>query len=294
MHITLRQLKIFKVVAQYGRVTAAAKALAISQPAVSMAIAEMEKHLGALFDRHHSGLLYLNDTGRTLLPWADEFEARIDELVFMTQSSLSKRAVPITLDASSTIGNNLLPRIVASFMSEYPNLDVNVHIDNTRIIEERILSFKTDIGLVEGTCLHSNIEVTTWLEDELVIICHPEHPLAGTVIDSVAQLSNEYWILREAGSGTRELFDEVIAPKLSPPLEVMILNRSEAIKQAVSHQLGIACISNIAVEGLIKVGSLSVINVCDLSLKRHFYLLSHRKKYMCSILQALRQSILSW
>ncbi len=293
MHITLRQLEIFRTIAQVGRVTAAASQLYISQPAASMALNELEKHLGPLFDRHQGSSLTLNDSGRALLAPANELIERAQEIE--TQFMRGRRAEGILrVDASSTVGNHLMPRLLTAFSNIYPNIRTELNIDNTRCIVERLVNFEIDMAVVEGTCLHPDIEAQTWGNDELVIICHPEHPLAhGEPVD-LDSLQNERWILRESGSGTRELFDEVIAGRLeNSPVIGMQLNRAEAVKQSVADGLGIGCISRLAVWRSIKSGVLATINVRDLTLVRHFYLLFNRKKYRSGMIRSLSDFILA-
>ncbi|WBA81796.1 LysR substrate-binding domain-containing protein [Endozoicomonas sp. GU-1] len=293
MHITLRQLEIFRAVAQYARVTGAAESLHISQPAASMALSELEKHLGPLFDRNQGAGLKMNDSGRALLPKASELIDRAKELENQFAGDGSYESGSLVLNASSTIGNNLLPKMLARFRESYPGIRIDLEIDNTRVIEQRLLDFNTDLAVVEGVCLHPDIEVTTWLEDELVIICSPDHPLANKGNIPLSSLANELWVLREPGSGTRELFDEMIATQLSSPKVAMVLNRSEAVKQAVSDGVGIACISSLAAKSTLDTGHMATIGVTGLNLKRHFYLLTHKRKYKSTVFTQLCQFILA-
>ncbi|KEQ16570.1 LysR substrate-binding domain-containing protein [Endozoicomonas numazuensis] len=293
MHITLRQLEIFKAVAQSGRVTAAAESLFISQPAASMALSELEKHLGPLFDRHAGASMTLNDSGRALLPMAAELIDRAHEIETQFIEDSCYEQGTLKIHASSTIGNNLMPRILGDFFREFPHIRAELAVDNTRSIQQRLLAMEIDLAVVEGSCLHPDIEVVPWREDELVIICHPDHPMAGKTVGLQA-LKEEEWILREPGSGTRELFDEVLATRLCTPNVIMSLNRAEAVKQAVMEGLGIGCISNLAVWRAKKAGLLSTIGVADLTLNRHFYLLLNRKKYRSGVIKKVSEFILGW
>lgn len=294
MHITLRQLQIFREVAQCGRVTGAAEILHISQPAASMALSELEKHLGPLFDRHQGAGLTLNDAGRALLPKACELIERAQEVERQFARGHCYEHGSLSIDASSTVGNNILPKILSQFQKEHSGIRTEMVIENTRTIEQKILGFETDIAVVEGTCLHPDIEVTTWKEDELVIICNPGHPLAAKKNVCLSDLSKESWVLREPGSGTRELFDETIANRLGAPSVAMTLNRAEAVKQAVSDGLGIGCMSRIAANTAIQRGILTTIDVSELNMKRHFYLLMHKNKYRSPVLENLYRFILHW
>ena len=294
MHITLRQLEIFRAVGQYGRVTGAAESLHISQPAASMALSELEKHLGPLFDRSQGAGLKLNDAGRALMPKACELIDRAIEVETQFAVDGAYDTGSLVINASSTIGNSLLPKMLAQFHQCHPGIRIDLEIDNTRNIVQRLLDFKIDLALVEGVCLHPDIKVTTWLEDELVVICGPDHPLANKKEVPLSALTDELWILREQGSGTRELFDEMIAAQLESPRVAMVLNRSEAVKQAVSDGVGIACISRLAAKSSLHSGHMAIIGVTGLELKRHFYLLMHKSKYTSTIINRLCQFIIDW
>ncbi|WP_194842568.1 LysR substrate-binding domain-containing protein [Endozoicomonas sp. OPT23] len=294
MHITLRQLEIFRAVAQSDRVTAAAESLYISQPAASMALSELEKHLGPLFDRHSGASMTLNDAGRALLPMATEMLDRAGEIESQFMEGGCYEQGTVRICASSTIGNNLMPHIIGGFKKTCPNIRTEIQIDNSRNIKQRLLSMEVDLAVVEGSCLHPDLEAIAWQEDELVIICSPGHPLSGQTVE-LKDLTEEHWILRERGSGTRALFDEVLAVSLkTPPSMVMSLNRAEAVKQAVMAGLGIGCISHLAVWRAKKAGLISTINVKELALKRHFYLLLNKRRYKSGVVQKLSEFILAW
>ena len=294
MHITLRQLEIFRAVAQSGRVTAAAESLYISQPAASMALSELEKHLGPLFDRHSGASMTLNDAGRALLPMATEMLDRAGEIENQFMEGGCYEQGTVTICASSTIGNNLMPHIFGSFNKAFPDIRTEMLIDNSRNIKQRLLSMEVDLAVVEGSCLHPDLEAIAWQEDELVIICSPDHPLAGSTVE-LEELAEERWILRERGSGTRALFDEVLAVSLkTPPSMVMSLNRAEAVKQAVMAGLGVGCISHLAVWRAKKAGLISTIQVKELSLKRHFYLLFNKRRYKSGVVQRFSDFVLGW
>ncbi|WP_281645722.1 LysR substrate-binding domain-containing protein [Parendozoicomonas sp. Alg238-R29] len=293
MHITLRQFEIFRAVARTGKVTAAAKTLHISQPAASMALSELEKQLGQLFDRHHRLGLTLNDAGRALLPKASEIIDRAREIELQFSEGGHQAQGELKISASSTVGNNLLPGLVSSFKEEHSGIQVSLTISNSRDIEKQLLNFETDLAVVEGACLNPDIRVEAWREDELVIICHPGHPFAGKPNVTLNLLSDEPWVIRESGSSTRELFDEMIATRLKTPAISMVLNRAEAIKHAVASELGIACMSSIAASKSLASGSIKTIEVEDLLLKRHFYVLTHHQKYHTDALQAFHDFLMS-
>lgn len=211
MAITLRQLEIFELVAASGRVTTAGKQLLISQSAVSMALAELERLTGApLFERHGKRLM-LNDRGRTLLPEAQEVVRRVRAMEQMLQDALDEPLGTIRVGASTTIGNYLLPGLIAEFARRYPRATPLLHVANTRQIAEAMESGELDVGLVEGPHHSTSLESALWRDDELVVVVGRGHPWEKAEVVDGNMLATAPWIMRERGSGTREIFETAMA-----------------------------------------------------------------------------------
>src|SRR6202789_3235187 len=176
MHVTLRQLQIFRAIALNGSTTAAAQSVPLSQSAASAALSELERILNArLFDRVGKRLL-LNDEGRALLPTALAVldGARNLETAFLGADHAAH--VDLHLFASTTIGNYILPRLLARFRDLVPAAQLQLQIGNTRDVVTAVREFAADLGLIEGPCHASDIVVVPWLEDELVIAPSPWPP----------------------------------------------------------------------------------------------------------------------
>lgn len=297
MHITFRQLEIFQAVAQYGKVTIAAEKMALSQPAVSMALSELEKQLGPLFTRQH-GFLTLNNNGALILP---KVVALLDRGRLLEQQYKPLQAddsMPnnfrestIYISASSTIGNYLMPDLMMQHRNINPTIRIELIIQNTHTITQQLLDLQIDLGLIEGECEHPDIAMTPWFEDELVIICHPQHPSANQVVD-LSALGTENWILREAQSGTRQLFNQRIASQFNEVNTMISFNQIEAIKQGVMNGLGISCVSLLAVQQALELKQLAVITVTNMTLTRHFYLLTHKRRSRGIALESVCQFLL--
>ncbi|MEH0876776.1 DNA-binding transcriptional regulator YeiE [Pectobacterium cacticida] len=280
MHITLRQLEVFAEVLKSGSTTQASVVLSLSQSAVSAALADLEGQLGVqLFDRVGKRLV-VNEHGRLLYPKA---------LALLEQSSEIERLFQkdngaLRIYASSTIGNYLLPAMIARFRYDYPDIPLELHVGNTRNVIARVSEFSVDVGLIEGPCHHPDLVTQPWLEDELVVFCSPEHPLSrGTV--SLAALADAHWILREPGSGTREVLDHLLLTHLSHFHLIMELGNSEAIKHAVRHGIGISCLSRHVIAEQLSSGSLVELKVPLPKLTRTLYLVHHRQKHLSNVLR---------
>lgn len=276
MHFTLRQIEIFVAIARGGSVSAAAGEVALTQSAASTALAELERQTGQrLFDRVGKSLR-LNERGHNLLPKAVELldrAAEIDDLL-LGHEAIGNLRVGATL----TIGNYLATLIVAEFLQRHPQARVSLEVRNTRTLLDALAAYEFDLGLVEGDCRHPKLEVVPWIDDELAVFCAPNHPLGGKRA-SAKRLLAEPWILREAGSGTRETFDHAFRHHL-PQLKVRLeLEHTEAIKRAVESGLGLGCISRLALRDAFRRGSLVEVKTPELDLRRTFNFVWHRDKF---------------
>ena len=283
MHVTLRQLQIFRAIALSGSTTAAAQSVPLSQSAASAALNELERILNArLFDRVGKRLL-LNDEGRALLPTALAVldGARNLETAFLGADHAAH--VDLHLFASTTIGNYILPRLLARFRDLVPAAQLQLQIGNTRDVVTAVREFAADLGLIEGPCHASDIVVVPWLEDELVIVASPMHPLAKAAKRgklTAKQLSRSCWLLREPGSGTRETVEQALLPHLVNVESTMTLGSSESIKNAVAEGLGVSCLSRYVVQDLAAAGRLSVLDTRLPRLTRRLTIIHHRRKLL--------------
>jgi DNA-binding transcriptional LysR family regulator len=277
MRYTLRQLEVFAGVGQFGGVSKAADHLNMSQSAASAALAELERQFERpLFDRHGKRL-QLNETGKLVLPKALELLERAAEL----ESLFAGKAVgAIRVGATLTIGNYLATMLIAEFMRRYPDSRPTLEVGNTTHIARSVAAFELDLGLIEGEYRDPDLEMTDWVADELAVFCAPEHRLARRRKVTVDELLHEWWIVREPGSGTRQTLDRAMASYLSRWQIRLELGHTEGIKRAVEAGLGIGCVSRLALVEAFRRGSLVELKAPELDLRRRFYFLLHRQKYL--------------
>ncbi len=294
MRLTLRQLQIFGAVAQTGTTTAAAAAVSLSQSATSAAINELERVLGVrLFDRVGRRLL-LNDSGRVLLPSA---RALLDGAKTVEEGFLGQHSglqVDLRLAASTTIGNYVLPAMLARFRAAVPNARLHVRIGNTLEVATAVGSFEADLGLIEGPCHAPELTVVPWLDDELVIVAAPGHPLIRAAARgrlSLKHLREARWLLREPGSGTREAAEQALLPHLNHLRADMTLGSSEAIKNSVALGLGLSCLSRWVVQDYVDAKRLVVLTTTLPRLSRRFALVHHRQKMLSAALKVFAESL---
>ncbi|HFQ7236833.1 TPA: DNA-binding transcriptional regulator YeiE [Citrobacter braakii] len=275
MHITLRQLEVFAEVLKSGSTTQASVMLALSQSAVSAALTDLEGQLGVqLFDRVGKRLV-VNEHGRLLYPRALALLEQTTEI----EQLFRKDNGAIRVYASSTIGNYILPAMIARYRQDFPDLPLELSVGNSQDVINAVLDFRVDIGLIEGPCHSTEIISEPWLEDELVVFAAPSSPLTKGPI-TLEQLAASPWILRERGSGTRELVDYLLLSHLPRFQMAMELGNSEAIKHAVRHGLGISCLSRRVIAEQLQAGTLSEVTVPLPHLVRTLWRVHHRQKHI--------------
>jgi DNA-binding transcriptional LysR family regulator len=283
--ITLRQLEIFDMVAKYGHVTQASSQLMLTQSAVSMAIAELERLAGApLFERQGKRLL-LNDRGRQILPEARIVLKKVRQMEQFLDESVEEPAGTLNVGASTTIGNYLLPAIVGEFSRLYPRARALLHVGNAQQIERTVNSGKLDLGLIEGLPHIGTLTATPWKRDELVVIVGKTHEWAQEGKASLKMLRNAPWVMREKGSGTREVLEAALARKGVDYGIAMELGHTEAIKKAVEAGLGVGCLSRMAVQRELDNGWLVAIDN-PLDLRRTLVILTRSGEHRTTLLKA--------
>lgn len=284
MKFTLRQLEVLVAVGREESVSRAAVAIALSQSATSMALAELEKQFNTRFFDRQGKRLQLNTTGRQIMPQAMELLDRAQQLESLLEGNIG--AGSFRIGATLTIGNYLATLLIGDYMQQNPGSRVELAVQNTSTIIEQVAHFKLDLGLIEGDSYHPDLEITPWVDDELVIFAAPEHPLAKHTSLNLQDLANETWILRESGSGTRQVFDAALRHQL-PNLNICLeLEHTEAIKRAVESGLGISCISRLALKDAFRRGSLVPLEIPGLDLKRQFNFVLHKQKFITSGISA--------
>lgn len=288
LHYTLRQMEVFSAIARSGTTSGAAEDIALSQSAVSSSLNDLESALGVqLFDRIGKKLV-LNGTGRALCGRAQGLLAQalgIERDLRMTHPSCH-----LKIAASTTIGNYLIPQLLAAYARMAPQHQVEIHIGNTSDVVRSVAELKVDAGVIEGPCTGPGLRLMPWRDDELVIVAASDHALVraqrttGAVLgrDSLREAT---WLVREPGSGTRNAVQGALLSHLGEVRQSLVLGSSEAIKQAVVLGLGISCLSRLLVDRQLREGSLAELRTDLPRLVRTFHLVVHEAREMNSSLR---------
>jgi DNA-binding transcriptional LysR family regulator len=291
MRYTLRQLEVFLAVAQHESVSRAAKGLAMSQSAVSGALADLERQFDVQLFERLGKRLQLSELGRSLRARAEALQQQAREL----ENELERHDAvgQLRVGATLSIGNHLMVPEIARFMREHPSARVTLDVANTAEIARKVLNFEIDIGLVEGELQEPELQVTRWRPDELVVFCAPDHAFATQGALSDADLVQASWIVREPGSGTRQAFEHAMHGIL-PDLKIVLeLQHTEAIKSAVEAGLGVGCVSRVALGEAFRHGSLVPCRVPQRDFHRWFYSVLHERKYQSAAVLGFLEQIRS-
>lgn len=276
--MTLRHLRIFREVAKTLNTTVAAGNLHMSQPAVSLAVKELEDYYGVrLFDRI-SKRLHITGTGEKLLDYASNIVSMFDD---MENSIRNGDALGrLRVGSSITIGTLLMPGFVKTFSARWPQVQLKVVIDSSDIIIGKVLANQLDLALIEGISNSPNLVVEPFMSDELTMICSSQHLLASSGVITLEQLRSEKLLLREPGSGTRDLFDHVMASLgivIEPAWES---TSTTALINAAADNLGIAVIPLRLAKSIPSNGKISTLVIQQVSFQRNFNIIYHKNKYL--------------
>lgn len=268
MSINLHHLRLFAAVAEQQSFTKAAATLNLSQPAISKSLNELERQLSITLIDRSGKTIALTDAGRTLYARARELfgvertaEQELRELRGM------KRGV-LRIAASTTIATYMLAPVLGRFHLRRPNVRIQTTSANTRTVLRMLLEFRVDVALVEGPVSHPRVDVLPWREDELVVIAPPDHRLLSATPVQVSALAGETFLVREPGSGTREVSRRALAEHGVRLANTMRVGGTEAIKQAVAAGLGLAIVSRAAAADQLALNRIAVLPVQGLEIRR--------------------------
>jgi DNA-binding transcriptional LysR family regulator len=280
MKLTLRQMQIFLNVVSSGHLTNVAKEMKLSQSAISMSIKELENILGRpVFDRINKKLV-LNEVGRAFYKEIDPIFKKLSDIEYEFKNSENKGMIRV--GASTTIVDYLMPSIICSYMSSYPDVKITLKEGNTKEITQMIQEGTIDVGFVEGFVSGSDIIKEKIGVDELLVVTSDKNLSKSCYIDELAE---KRWVLREEGSGTREVFLNYIKEKVDNLNIFFELGHTESIKSILMNRECLTCISKISVENEIKEGKLYQVDVKNFECKRDFLMIYHKDKYHSTLFE---------
>lgn len=291
LHFTLRQLQVFEKVASHLNYSRAAEELYLSQPAVSMQIKQLEEHIGLPLFEQMGKKIFMTEAGRELFHYArsisqqlTEMEAVFDEMKGLGQGKL-------TLSVVNT-ANYFTPQLLATFCTQHPNINVILQVANRDAVLKDLADNNTDLAIMGKPSEGLDIVAESFLENPLVVIAAPTHPLAKLKHIKFAQLAEQRFLSREQGSGTRSAMERIFAQHHIQPHIRMEMETNEAIKQAVQAGMGLGILSLHSIELELETQRLVVLNVEHFPLLRHWFVAHRNNKRLSSAALAFKEFLL--
>ena len=281
--MTLDQLRIFIQVAEREHLTRAADALALTPSAVSSSIKALEEQYGTMLFHRVGRRIELTEAGRIFLNEARMTlnSARAAELTLRELGTMKRGT--LNIHASQTIASYWLPPILVQFHQQYPQISCNLTVGNTQQVAQSVIEGMADLGYVEGQIDDGLLNVNTVYDDQVVVVVGPEHPWGNGGLVSPAELVNSSWIMREPGSGTRAVLEDILAlagVDISSLTVALTLPSNEAVRSAVISGQFATLVSKFVVDAHLKTGLLKQVNInLPGNAFRAFYSLTHKARY---------------
>jgi len=278
--MNLHHLAIFATVAATGSLTASARKLHVSQPALSRELKAFELRLGVtLFERHAKGMR-LTQAGEAL----NRYAVRLFELERTAEAAMQEIAGALrgrlTLGASNTIGTYVLPPLLATFRRQRPRVEISLFVGNTEQVSQGVDDMRFMLGFIEGPLHLQGLRSTVFQHDEIMPVAAPDHPLFARKALKPEDLSGEPLLMREHGSGTRELIAAALQRQNITPGETMEFGNTEALKRAAVHGGGIAWLPRICMLNELADGSLRTLPVRELTITRSLMMVERESAQM--------------
>ena len=282
---TLQQLRIFKAVATEKNFTKAAEVLYLSQPSLSKQIKTLEKNLDILLINRENNKISLTENGKVFLQYSERILALCEESCRALIDLRNGDRGNLTVGASQTIGTYLMPRVLALFAQNYPQIDLKVQVNSTRLIANNVLNREIDIAVVGGEIpdeLKKNLTITYFVEDELSLIISKSHPFAKKKKINKENLYYLNFITLNSNSTIRKFIDNILIQNEIEPKQlkiVMQFNSIEGIKTAVSLGLGAAFVSSSAIEKEIELKTIKILKIENIKITRKLSIISNPECY---------------
>lgn len=292
MNVTLRQLKIFAAVAGNGSFTRAAKHLNLTQPAVSMQVKQLENQIGMPLFEQVGKKIFLTEAGEEVHHYSRAVTRQLDEMEATLNSlkGLDSGRLRISIVATA---NYFAPRLIGAFSDIFPGISVSLDVHNRQSLLDKLKENEVDMAIMGRAPADHELEAEMFMENPLVIIAPPDHPLAGGTDIPLKRLEDEIFLVRESGSGTRRAMEEFFAQHGINITTGMEVSSVEAIKQCVQAGLGLGLMSRDAIRMELTLGSLVILNVRCFPILRHWFLAHRKSKRLSAPAEAFKRFVLA-
>ncbi|MEN8175775.1 MAG: selenium metabolism-associated LysR family transcriptional regulator, partial [Pseudomonadota bacterium] len=284
-----RRLQVFHTVARLLSFTKAAETLHMTQPAVTFQVRQLEEHFNTrLFDRTHNRIS-LTEAGKVVFGYSDKIFELYNQLENTVREMTGEISGALTIGASTTIAEYMLPSLLGDFKAKYPDVNIHLKVSNSEGIVSMVENNTIDLGVIEAPVSNKNLVVAPCSTDQLVAIAPENHPLAAKRSVKLEELLAYPFICREEGSGTREVISEYISKvdDTGEGLNIsMELGSPEAVKGAVEAGMGISIVSRATIQKELRLGILKEIPL-DPPLERPFSFVHQKQKFRHQVMEKL-------
>lgn len=282
-------LKVFLSVVEHGNFTRAAESLHMTQPAVSQHIRALEQDLDACLIERTNRMVRLTRAGEIVHDHARRMVGIEDSMRRLVDDLSHTVGGPLRIGASYSIGEYMLPRIIAEFCRAFPGVLPDIEIGNTQHIGSLVSSRQLDLGFVEGHYAGQDVQTETLGEDTLILVGSHQHHLIARETVTASDVAGECWLVREEGSGTRSVTDSVLEQHQISPRRTMTFSSTQAIKEAVRTGLGISVLSIWTVQTELSLGVLQPINFSGMPIRRSLYVVTQKSGFQPKVVSSFAE-----
>ena len=292
LHLTLRQLTIFDAVARHLSHSRAAEELYLSQPGISMQIKQLEEGIGLPLFEQMGKKIFLTEAGRELFQYSRNITQQIAEMEAVFDGMKGVEHGKLTISVVNT-ANYFTPQLLARFCQRYPSINVILQVANRDAVLKQLADNSTDLAILGQPPDGLDISAESFLDNPLVVIAAPDHPLAKLKRIKFAKLAEETFLSREQGSGTRSAMERVFAQHKIQPHISMEMETNEAIKQAIQAGMGLGILSLHSIELELETKRLAMLNVEHFPLLRHWFVAHRSNKRLSNAALAFKDFLLT-
>jgi DNA-binding transcriptional LysR family regulator len=290
MHVTLRQLQVFEAVARLSSYTRAAEQLHLSQPGVSMQIKQLEESIGLPLFEHVGKKIHLTAAGKEMYGYSQRIRQLLDEADTVIEEMKGVQSGRLAISVATT-ASHFATRLLAAFAKQYQGVTISLDITNRESLRRQLEFNEPDLVIMGQPPLDLDTESEIFMENPLVMIAPPDHPLASERDIPLQQFENEHFVVRETGSGTRSAIERFFNEHGVTFHTGIEMSSNEAIKQAVEAGLGLGIVSIHTLELELATDTLVMLDVEDFPILRHWHLVHRTGKRLSPPAEAFRQFV---
>jgi LysR family transcriptional regulator, low CO2-responsive transcriptional regulator len=291
MHLTLRQIEVFNAVARLQNYTRAAEYLHMSQPAVSMQIKQLEENIGLALFEQIGKKIHLTDAGKEMYEYAINMTDLLQQADAAFEAIKGVQSGRLSISVATT-ASHFATRMLAEFSKQHAGITISLDITNRETLQRQLENNEPDLVIMGQPPEGVEVEAEAFMENPLVMIAPPNHPLASEKKLDLSRFENEQFVVREKGSGTRSAIERFFTRHETSFHTGIEMSSNEAIKQAVEAGLGLGIVSIHTLELELETGRLRLLDVKDFPILRHWYVIQRKGKRLSPAALAFKTFVL--